>query len=151
MLPTHHFASAPFETGFSFCLIKRPSIKKLIVRWITLACIVIALIWFGGPLLVDPYFKYPSPTHQSNLPPQPSKEQQAIIWDRRKNEVRDAFSHAWSGYKSMAYPNDELMSLSGGKSNKLRSPPFLFYHRTNPFRSIYLFILEKKKDIMDGA
>ena len=63
-----------------------------------------------------------------NPPPKPTKEEQDV-WEPRKNEVRNAFKHAWSGYKSIAYPNDELLSLSGGASNKLRSfSSFIYFH-----------------------
>lgn len=131
MLPTYRSPTEPDLT-------KRPSsiLNKLIVRWIGLAVVVIAFIWFAGPLLADTLrtgrseFEYPSSTHvpshptlpdleHSNLPPVPSKEEQDI-WGPRKNEVRDAFIHAWSGYKKMAYPHDELLSSSGGSSDKLR-------------------------------
>jgi hypothetical protein len=44
----------------------------------------------------------------------------------RRNEVRDPFKHAWSGSRNRAYPNDELLSLSGGKSNFF-SPLLSFY------------------------
>ncbi|KAF8806751.1 seven-hairpin glycosidase, partial [Phlegmacium glaucopus] len=58
----------------------------------------------------------------SDPPSKPSREEQDI-WEPRKNEVKDAFGHAWSGYRKMAFPNDELLLLTGGKSNKLR-----YYH-----------------------
>jgi mannosyl-oligosaccharide alpha-1,2-mannosidase len=142
LLPIHRLSSS--KTGLFSCLTKRPSflLNKLIIRWIACACIAIAFIWFGGPRLADSLslvlsaFKYPPPSsalaphleRPLNPPPQPTKEEQDV-WEPRKNEVRNAFKHAWSGYKSIAYPNDELMSLSGGTSNKLRSYfPFLSFN-----------------------
>jgi len=60
---------------------------------------------------------FPNAATIERLQAQPTNGEQAF-WEPKKNEVRDAFKHAWSGYRSMAYPNDELLSLSGGKSNK---------------------------------
>ena len=130
LLPIHRLSSS--KAGLFSCLTKRPSffLNKLIIRWIALACLAIAFIWFGGPRLADSLSLGSSSPSNSDLaphlerplrpPPQPTKEDQDV-WDPRKNEVRNAFKHAWSGYKSIAYPNDELLSLSGGTSNKLRS------------------------------
>ena len=127
--------------------IRRPSLpNKLIFRWIAFACVaIIAFIWFGGPRLANslslgPFgFEYPQPSsalaphwhleRPLNPPPQPTKEEQDV-WEPRKNEVRNAFKHAWSGYKSIAFPNDELLSLSGGTSNK-----FAFF--SFPFPSLF--------------
>jgi len=44
--------------------------------------------------------------------------EQADVWDSRKEEVKEAFKHAWKGYKAKAFPNDELLAVSGGSSNK---------------------------------
>ncbi|PFH46692.1 glycoside hydrolase family 47 protein [Amanita thiersii Skay4041] len=40
------------------------------------------------------------------------------IWKSRKEKVRDAYRHALEGYMAHAFPNDELMPLSGGSTNK---------------------------------
>ena len=132
LLPIHRLSS-PKAGSFSW-LTKRPSflLNKLIVRWIALACVAIALIWFGGRLAnslsLSPFgFEYPLPNpplaphleRPLNQPPQPTKQEQDV-WEPRKDEVRNAFKHAWSGYMTIAYPNDELLSVSGGTSNKLR-------------------------------
>ena len=133
LFPNHRL---PFCGSLFSFLNKRPSFlqSQLIIRWIALSCIAIAFIWFGGPLLADslglgPFgVEYPPPNtalaphleRPSNPPPRPTKGEQHV-WDLRKNEVRNAFKHAWSGYKSIAYPDDELLSISGGSSNKLRS------------------------------
>ena len=129
MLPTHRFSSS--KAGLLSWLSKRPSflLNNLVIRWLGLTCVVFGFIWFAGPRLANSMslgFEYPPlpnpapPSHiqrPSNPPHQPTKQEQDV-WEPRKNEVRDAFKHAWSGYKSIAYPNDELLSLSGGTSNK---------------------------------
>jgi mannosyl-oligosaccharide alpha-1,2-mannosidase len=146
LLPIHRLLSS--KAGIFSCLTKRPSflLNKSVIRWIALACILIAFIGFGlgGPRLsnyldLGPFqFEYPPPLaphleRPLNPPPQPTKEEQAV-WEPRKDEVREAFKHAWSGYKTIAYPNDELLSISGGTSNKLRSSLFIL------FLSIELFL-----------
>jgi hypothetical protein len=70
--------------------------------------------------------------HPSNVLPLPPTKEEQDVWEPRKNEVRNAFKHAWSGYKNIAYPNDELLSLSGRQSNKFIFPllpfvPLTFY------------------------
>ena len=149
MLPTHY--SSPSEASPFSSLPKRPScvLNKLFIRWIAFACVVTSFIWLGRPLVADfltpgraDEFGFPPPTHSPppldllNTPSitttdqgQPSsdtKEKQEF-WGPRKNEVRDAFKHAWSNYKRIAYPNDELLSLSAGTSNKFVLLPYTFF------------------------
>ena len=143
LLPIHRL-SFPKAGLFSFLTNRHPfPPNKIVIRWIALTCVAIAFfIWFGGPRLADSLglghsefeeFEYTLPNstlaphidRPSNPPSQPTKEEQDV-WEPRKNEVRNAFKHAWSGYKSIAYPNDELLSISGSSSNKLRSF-ILFY------------------------
>ena len=133
MLPVH--CSLPSEAGrlskwSSFAL------SKLLLRWLVLTCILIAIIWFGDLLSLgrfEPWFRpsdSPNTTTntnglQLNLPPPPTKEEQDI-WEPRKNEVRNALKHAWSGYKSLAYPSDELLPVSGGRSDKFFFSPLSY-------------------------
>lgn len=42
-------------------------------------------------------------------------------WERRQDEVRRAFRHAYSGYMEYAFPADELLATSGGNSSKFRT------------------------------
>jgi mannosyl-oligosaccharide alpha-1,2-mannosidase len=140
MLPVYR--SLPSEAGLSSCLSKRPSfvLNKLLLRWLALACVVIAFLWFGDLLSLGQFepllrpLDLPNTTTTTtnqfqrppNVPPPPTKEEQDV-WEPRKNEVRNAFKHAWSGYKNIAYPNDELRSLSGGQSNKSFFPSLTFH------------------------
>jgi mannosyl-oligosaccharide alpha-1,2-mannosidase len=39
-------------------------------------------------------------------------------WGQRAIRVREAFVHAYSGYREQAFPSDELLPVSGGKVNK---------------------------------
>ena len=144
----------------SSCLIRRPSFlsNKFVFRWIALACILIALtisLKLRGPRLADildlgPFHfddDYPPPLaphleRPLNPPSRPTKEEQAV-WEPRKDQVREAFKHAWSGYKTIAYPNDELLSLSGGASNKLRFL-LLLYMRVLPLILSKLNYYQKK-------
>ena len=151
MLPVYR--SLPSEGGLSSCLSKRPSfvLNKRLLRWLALACVVIAFLWFGDLLSFAPFEPLLRPLDLTNttttttsqfqrpsnvVPPPPTKEEQDV-WEPRKNEVRNAFKHAWSGYKSIAYPNDELKSLTGGQSNKSFFFPLL------PFISIDLLLFKK--------
>ena len=137
MLPVHR--SSPSEDGPSPHPSKWPSLvrSRSLIRWLALACIVIiAIIWFGhlfslggSELLLRPWDspKTASATTEhlqrpSIVPPPPTTEE-PDIWESRKNEVRNALKHAWSGYKSIAYPDDELLPVSGGRSNKFVPPP----------------------------
>ena len=127
LLPIHRlFKITSSKAGLFFCLIKFPSFLRILSKfiiWIVLACVAIAFIWFEGLRLTNSesltqasgFESYPAPTNDLE------GLQAERVWESRKNEVRNAVKHAWSGYKSIAYPNDELLPLSGGTSNKLRS------------------------------
>ena len=143
-LPVHR--SLPSDADFTSSLSKWSSFvrKNLNVRWLTFACVVIAVIWFGDlwshGLGRSERFLHPWDTNTvashlhrpSTVPPPPTKEEQDI-WEPRKNEVRNALKHAWTGYKSLAYPSDELLPVSGGRSDKFFSLSFL------PFGPLTLF------------
>lgn len=122
LLPIHRF-SFP-EAGFFSFLNGRPSflqnksiINKSIIRWIILVCFLITLLWFEGRRVADLGLEY--------LPPLTKSAKEHRMWESRKGEVRYAFKHAWSGYKSMAFPDDELLPTSGNSTNKLRSSYFV--------------------------
>ena len=51
----------------------------------------------------------PSSTSTSNGP---------IDWGKRREEVRAGFVHVMKGYKTHAFPHDELLAVSGGFSDK---------------------------------
>ena len=133
LLPFHRLSFSNNDLFSSFT--NRPSFlqNKLIFRWIALACVTIAFIWVANSALA-PRLELPL-----NPPLQPTKEEQAV-WELRKNEVRNAFKHAWSGYKTIAYPDDELCPISGRTSNKL-SPSFFFSF----FLSIDFYFIYKKR------
>jgi len=52
------------------------------------------------------------PSIQHKFPPETSKAKTVRI--ARLAEVRDAFEHAWRGYKKSAWAQDELRPLAGG-------------------------------------
>ena len=126
MLPVHR--SLPSGTDLTSSRSKWPSFVRNnpLVRWLALACIVIAVIWFGRSLSRSEISLQPWESntikhlHPLNSPLPPTKEEQDV-WEPRKIEVRNALKHAWSGYKSIAYPYDELLSVSGGRSNMFLS------------------------------
>lgn len=141
LLPEHR--SSPSKTDLSTG--KRPSFVKQLLRWLVLACVVITVIRVGDLLSLggrfNPLFRPSNDTTTTNrfqrplnVPPPPTKEEQDF-WNSRKNEVRNAFKHAWSGYKSVAYPYDELLPVSGGYSNKFFFPSFLL-----PFVPLTFFL-----------
>jgi mannosyl-oligosaccharide alpha-1,2-mannosidase len=150
MLPQHR--APPASESLSRLTKSSNPFSKFITRWIILVCIVLAVLWFGGPLVggiigaPPPEFDYygGSPRPINNGPPPPTFEDQEI-WDSRKLEVREAFKHAWTGYNTRAFPSDELLAVSGGKSDKyvvaLPFPfdaPHGFYLRYNGW-SVTLF------------
>ncbi|KAH9475723.1 Endoplasmic reticulum mannosyl-oligosaccharide 1,2-alpha-mannosidase [Psilocybe cubensis] len=98
-------------------------------RWLFAALAAAVVVFLGLPILRDLNWEWGFPWSQSTVPLHlqgytrpssirlPTEEEQAF-WDLRKDEVRDAFQHAWTGYRSVAFPNDELTPVMGGKSNK---------------------------------
>ncbi|KAH7914600.1 glycoside hydrolase family 47 protein [Hygrophoropsis aurantiaca] len=51
-----------------------------------------------------------------HIPPKPVSPP-GTLWSQRATEVRDAFLHAYDGYKKHAAGHDELLPVSGGKVN----------------------------------
>lgn len=121
MLPQYHLPPSTSE-----CLL-RLSIQKFCFRSVLFGCIAFACLSFGGPVV------YNAVLRTQELPsvqvPLPVGEQ--INWDARKEEVRQAFLHAWSGYKKYAFPGDELLPISGGSTNKCLSNS-VSYHLGGP-------------------
>lgn len=68
----------------------------------------------GGP---PPPRPPPRPDHLP-LPKPPPHGELAAVWDDRKEQVKQTFLHAWNGYMTKAFPNDEVLPLSGRTSNK---------------------------------
>ncbi|KAG5647834.1 hypothetical protein DXG03_007758 [Asterophora parasitica] len=113
------------------------AIGRPLLRWLTWAVVCIVVLWMFGPFMVDivrpppPYSQMPYAPHEDAghrpplrplgpalrpLPP-PMAQPEATIWSARADKVRDAFIHAYDGYKSRALPSDELAPVSGTKVN----------------------------------
>ena len=157
MLPVHR--SSPSEVSPSSHLLSKWPLSKSMVRWSTLACVVITIIWIGDLLSLGrsehwlrPWDSLRTTTattshiQRPSIVPLPTTKEEQDVWEPRKNEVRSALKHAWSGYKSIAYPNDELLPVSGGRSNKSFSP--LSYLKFDPLTLFYAIFL---KGIMAGV
>ncbi|KAF9466320.1 glycoside hydrolase family 47 protein [Collybia nuda] len=94
-------------------------------RWIVWGSILITfvIIWLWSPFThtsdrvdsLQPYFWRP---FEPQIPDSLPLDSNASVWERRKNEVKDAYVHALSGYLKHAFPHDELLSVSGRKSDK---------------------------------
>lgn len=122
MLPTHRpppsieHLSKLTSSGY------HPLLRRFTIRWALLACGILALLYFALPA-VGPLVWHPvelsdlSPVPPPPMPPPPTTEEQTI-WEPRKNAVRSTFQRAWNGYMARAFPDDELSSISGGRSNK---------------------------------
>lgn len=107
-----------------------PSTKSLIlsqrrkIRYLILTIVLIAL-FFTFPHEAAPRRERPSPTaahavstekRQYNIQATFPSEYPATkeLRLQRREEVKDAFKHAWKGYKKHAWLHDEVMPLSGG-------------------------------------
>ncbi|KAG5634636.1 hypothetical protein H0H81_001318 [Sphagnurus paluster] len=122
MLPLHHYP----EPAKTFSLRKTLCSGRGIV--ISGIFTTILLIWLVAPVPYDRLkegmgvggAKAPS-THIRPPPAHKPAGNGSAIWDTRKGEVRAAFVHAYSGYMKHAFPSDELLPKSGGKTNKYNS------------------------------
>jgi mannosyl-oligosaccharide alpha-1,2-mannosidase len=129
MLPTHRAPSA----GESLSRLSKGvnPFSKPILRFLVLGCCIVLGLWFVSPFFTDflwgppgppPDFDYfdqgPPAVDSGSQPHRPAVSEDQAIWSTRRDQVREAFKHAWTGYKTLAYPADELFPVSGGKSNK---------------------------------
>jgi mannosyl-oligosaccharide alpha-1,2-mannosidase len=107
-------------------------------RWISWVLVCIGFLWICGALFVnfaptplhgyvpavDSLLRGARPQHPSYYtpstpalpypPPPPFHDSMAA----RAERVREAFIHAYSGYKNHSFPFDELLPIDGGKVNK---------------------------------
>ncbi|PPR01327.1 hypothetical protein CVT24_006329 [Panaeolus cyanescens] len=65
--------------------------------------------------------------HRPPLPPTPvtppGKQGDDVavdleVWKKRKEEVRETFKFAWTGYLDKAFPHDEVLPVNGGNTDK---------------------------------
>ena len=138
MLPTHRPPPAIEHLTKLNKFIYHP-LSKLSLRWVVIACVFLVSMYFAlpvvghilwRPLELSNYPQAPFPPHSRPGPPHsrpgrpftwpaPPANQEQSKWDPKKREVQETFQRAWTGYRTIAFPNDELTSLSGGKSNRL--------------------------------
>ncbi|KIM22542.1 glycoside hydrolase family 47 protein [Serendipita vermifera MAFF 305830] len=97
-----------------------PTPKKVAI-WVGLSILAVFLIHSQrGP----PHFRGP-PRPPPFRPPgfydhlQTTSPADKQLWDKRKNEVRDAFRHAYGGYEKFAFGFDELLPMSNGTRTNL--------------------------------
>lgn len=129
MLPRYHALptspTSPRSNHLSRLAKSSNPLRRLAPRWILVACITSIFLFLGTSVMREITWGFPwlyehnRPLHLKAYPrpSAPTQDEQAI-WDLRKEEVREAFLHAWTGYKTIAFPNDELLPVSGLKSNK---------------------------------
>lgn len=70
-----------------------------------------------------PHFRGPPPPPLHRLPlfhehASPTSPAEKELWEQRKDTIREAFQHAYSGYEQSAFGFDELLPLSNGTRNK---------------------------------
>ncbi|KAF5383721.1 hypothetical protein D9615_003586 [Tricholomella constricta] len=104
-------------------------VGRPLLRWLTWAVVCLVLLWMFGPFIVDlvrpsPYYAPhagprppPRPPGLRPPPPKPQPEPHPTMWSARADKVRDAFVHAYEGYRTHALPYDELSPVSGKKIN----------------------------------
>ncbi|KAG6829250.1 hypothetical protein H0H92_005130 [Tricholoma furcatifolium] len=108
---------SPFERLMSHRTYRRSVVTTVAV----LTAFAFIFFWFTPPLPphVLPFSPDDHRFYEEKLEPLPiSNENVPNVWALRQDEVRRAFVHAYSGYMEHAYPADELLATSGGRSDK---------------------------------
>ncbi|KAF9043367.1 glycoside hydrolase [Panaeolus papilionaceus] len=141
MLPTHNGPLTPTGSPSLMRLVKNTQQPwgRFLTRWVLLGIVVVAGIWFTGPILKDLVLPgYEStlgdiplgmsedvPDTGSKPPPRPYKPPirpttgaDAELWKKRKGEVRETFKFAWNGYLEKAFPHDEVLPIDGRHTDK---------------------------------
>ncbi|KAF5309751.1 hypothetical protein D9611_013618 [Ephemerocybe angulata] len=145
MLPVHSDGSPARSTFSRLTTLKSDSWlgRRPVLRWVALGSIVLVTFVFfvhpfsvpsfrrpsvsGGDLVVDdPPIPHGQTSHESATKATPVEKPPAhnrplkgsSTWDPRKEEVRQTFLYAWKAYMDKAFPNDEVLPLSGRNTNK---------------------------------
>ncbi|GLB41878.1 putative glycosyl hydrolase 47 family protein [Lyophyllum shimeji] len=115
-------------------------VGRPLLRWLSWAFVSVLILWVAGPFVVNffrppPYAYIPPPDrgehhrpHPHHPPPPwlrppptpPNKQHpeiQPTVWASRAGKVKDAFVHAYQGYRKHALPYDELLPVTGKKVN----------------------------------
>ncbi|KAJ3817155.1 glycoside hydrolase [Lentinula raphanica] len=88
-------------------------------RWLPHLLGFLFVLWYFGPIIrggpPDDYvYVLPPPIHHPHLPPlYKPPTASANDWKVRAHQVREAFIHAYKGYRDHAFPADELAPMSG--------------------------------------
>lgn len=106
----------------------RSSVPRPLLRWIPFAIVSLVIVsLFAFVRFQSPQFQpYESPPGQHKLPSRPYPASRPVQpphrqdqnWSARADKVKQAFVHAYDGYRQYALPDDELRPLSGTGINK---------------------------------
>ncbi|KAF6752065.1 mannosyl-oligosaccharide 1,2-alpha-mannosidase [Ephemerocybe angulata] len=116
MLPVHSDGSPARSTFSRLTTLKSDSWlgRRPVLRWVALGSIVlVTFVFFVHPFSSTKATLVEKPAPAHNRPPKGSS-----TWDPRKEEVRQTFLYAWKAYMDKAFPNDEVLPLSGRNTNK---------------------------------
>jgi hypothetical protein len=120
-MPLRHCSSSPSMVN----LLSSPQLPKTLWRWLAATvCFVVISSWIGR-LVIDGALTRTSWTRPLTYVRYGELDPPIQDWDTIRDEVRDAFLHAWTGYKTRAFPGDELRAVSGGSTNQCVNHPFL--------------------------
>ncbi|KAF8644216.1 hypothetical protein AX16_008620 [Volvariella volvacea WC 439] len=127
LLPLHSKSSTPWHHR----LRGRP-----LVRWLSLFALIALGLWLLGPYILDvadvDRERFALPKLDAiwgsgsgagvGVDELGEGDHEVIVngskWNRRREEVKDAYLHAYKGYMEFAFPFDELLPISRGKVNK---------------------------------
>jgi hypothetical protein len=87
------------------------------IRWITRILVCISLLFVASTLFIG--FYPPRFIRDYGLHVPLPRQRPPISTSVRAERVREAFIHAYHGYRNQAFPFDELSPVDGGKVNKL--------------------------------
>ena len=88
-------------------------LRFVVPAFILPALIVLSWPWFAPPSPPHDFGPDSEPFHwHPHAPPPKIGPQHGSVWSNRALQVRDAYLHAYQGYKKYALPHDELLPLS---------------------------------------
>jgi mannosyl-oligosaccharide alpha-1,2-mannosidase len=124
----------------------RPLRHRLRSRHILLTILILCVYFY---LSADtdriPFYKTQSPyTIQAKFPSESAAAKTLRL--QRRGQVKDAFKHAWKGYKDHAWLHDEVMPVSGGQKD-----PFVGWAATLVDSLDSLYILGMKDEFEEAV
>jgi hypothetical protein len=110
-----------FSPSNTWTLLARQPTYRLALYGVIVLSLTWTLLHFFSPLesgLPLPWSGFDPPPPKWPVHYSPIEDVPVHVWENRAQQVKRAFTHAYSGYRDYAAPHDELLPKTNGSADK---------------------------------